>query len=135
MTDTVWLILRDWHWHYVTDTNLSDWHDVTDTNQCATLTLMTNTASLTDWLTDTDTDLCDWGSGNPSNVHVMWGVGVPRTIHLSDTPGPGCNVWAMNRYISCGDVAVRECRCILLNYSIYIYIYYLCILYISLNYL
>jgi hypothetical protein len=37
------------------------------------------------------------GSWYPFKVQVMMGVGLPLELHLSDTRGPGCKVWSMNR--------------------------------------
>lgn len=35
------------------------------------------------------------GSGNPSNVHEICGVGLPAAEHFKLTAGPGCSVCSM----------------------------------------
>ena len=36
--------------------------------------------------------LSDLGKGNPFNVHLISGVGLPRALHFRETGGPGCKV-------------------------------------------
>lgn len=54
--------------------------------------------------------LCERGRGKPSKVQVKRGAGVPLAIHLRATAGPGCRVWAMNRYARRGGDATTGRR-------------------------
>lgn len=46
------------------------------------------------------------GSGNPSNVHEICGVGLPAAEHFKLTAGPGCSVCSMKLYSSTGGASV-----------------------------
>lgn len=46
-----------------------------------------------------------WGRGKPSSVQIIWGVGLPLALHLSDTDGPGCIVCSMNLYSNWGVIS------------------------------
>lgn len=48
------------------------------------------------------------GSGNPSNVHEICGVGLPAAEHFKLTAGPGCSVCSMKLYSSTGGASVGE---------------------------
>jgi hypothetical protein len=58
------------------------------------------------WMVWTDLSFC--GKGKPSRRHVIWGVGLPVAMHFSDTGGPGCMVWWINLYRSCGWAAATK---------------------------
>lgn len=47
------------------------------------------------------------GSGNPSRLHEMVGVGWPAAEHLSDTDGPGCSVCSMKLYCRTGGASAE----------------------------
>jgi len=52
--------------------------------------------------------LSDLGNGNPFNVQLMSGAGLPRAWHLRETIGPGCIVWSMKVYVKTGEASKRE---------------------------
>ncbi len=53
-------------------------------------------------------DLSEFGSGIPSRLQLMLGVGVAWAEHLRDTPGPGCTVCSMNVYSSAGEESANR---------------------------
>lgn len=42
------------------------------------------------------------GKLKPSKVHLIFGVGFPVALHLSEISGPGCKVCSINVYVSIG---------------------------------
>jgi hypothetical protein len=48
------------------------------------------------------------GSGKPSSVHAICGVGLPAALHFRDTAGPGCRVCSIKLYSSTGGASATE---------------------------
>lgn len=48
------------------------------------------------------------GSGNPSSVQAICGVGLPCAEHLSETAGPGCSVCSMKLYTNDGGASAKQ---------------------------
>jgi hypothetical protein len=48
------------------------------------------------------------GSGKPSSVHEICGVGLPAALHFRDTAGPGCRVCSMKLYSRTGGASATE---------------------------
>lgn len=55
-----------------------------------------------------NTNLPWLGSGNPSNVQDICGVGLPAALHFSDTAGPGCKVCSMKLYNKAGGASEKK---------------------------
>lgn len=47
------------------------------------------------------------GSGNPSSVHEICGVGFPAAEHFKLTAGPGCKVCSIKLYSRTGGASVN----------------------------
>lgn len=50
------------------------------------------------------------GSGKPSRVHAICGVGFPAELHLRDTAGPGCSVCSIKLYNRTGGASETVTR-------------------------